>query len=115
MSDIEEYHGSLTLPSEGEPRAVSVLVDNEREAVTVQFDSPAAGSTRWEAASVRLARRLKYSEIVFTTIGLPQETVELIWKLNASHVDGTVAGVIVARPNEVRVRGEKGFTLVKPV
>ena len=85
----------------------------DREAVSVRFSEPVAGSAQWDGGSLRVVDRPKYTEIVFVTLGLPQETVEMIWKLNASIVDGTVAGVVVVRPNDLRVSGEKGFTLLR--
>ena len=109
----EKYHGTLTLPGEQEPRSVSLLLDKERQALTFRFDTPVAGATEWEGSSVRVNRRLKYYEVWFSTIGLPKGSVELSWKCNAGLEDGTMAGVVVARPNEERVSGEKGFTLVK--
>ena len=57
--------------------------------------------------------RPKYQEIQFATTDLPVETVKLTWKMNQSKLDNTLAGVVVARPNTVRVRGEKGFILTR--
>ena len=72
------------------------------------------GSNDWEGVSVQVTRRLKYEEIIFKTIDLPKETVQLTWKVNASHDnDYTVAGVIVVTPNDQRVSGEKGFVLAR--
>ena len=82
--------------------------------MTVRFDSTVSGATEWKGASVRVVRRLKYHEVAFTTTGLPKGSVELSWRLNAGLEDGTLAGVLVARPNEERVSGEKGFTLANP-
>ena len=112
-SNREEYQGSLTLPGETEPRDISLLLDKERKAVSVRFDTEVAGASEWEGASVSVVRRLKYIEVWFDTIGIPKETVELRWKCNADLRDGTLAGVVVARPNELRISGEKGFTLSK--
>ena len=109
----EEYHGSLTIPSETEPHKVVLLLDWERQEVTVRFDAPVAGATEWSGSSVRIFQRPKYTEVQFRTIDLPKETVELAWKFNAGHQDDTLAGVIVPRPNALRVSGDKGFTLVK--
>ena len=103
------------MPGEGEPHSVSLFLDRDRGAVTLRFDEAVAGAKEWEGYSVRVARRLKYYEVSFRTLGLPKETVELVWKFNASMDDGTLAGVILVRPNDLRVSGEKGFTLAKPV
>ena len=108
-----EYHGSLTIPGEAEPRQVSLFLDKERQAIRIHFDEEVAGASEWEGSSVRVVQRLKYTEVQFRTTGLPKETVSLAWKLNASLQDDTLAGVVVARPNELRISGEKGFTLVK--
>ena len=112
-SPPEQYRGTLTLPSEQEPRQFSVVLDKETQAVTIKFDTPVGGTREWKGSSVRMARRLKYHEVIFITTGLPKETVELTWKINADLYDGTGAGVIVVRPNALRISGEKGFTLVK--
>ena len=113
-SPIEEYKGWLTLPGDTEQRQVSLFLDEGNAGVTVQFDDEVAGARDWDGSSVRLVRRHKYIEVQFRTHDLPQETVELAWKFNAGYEDDTLAGVVVARPNELRVSGEKGFTLVKP-
>lgn len=110
---METLQGSMTIPTETEPRQVAILLDRSREAVSLRFTEPVAGSAEWDGGSLRVVDRPKYTEIQFVTLGLPQETVEMIWKLNASTVDGTVAGVVVVRPNELRVSGEKGFTLIR--
>ena len=109
-----EYHGSLTIPGETEPHPVSLYLDKQRQAVKIHFDQEVAGASDWEGSSVRVVQRLKYTEVLFTTTGLPKETVELAWKFNASLEDDTLAGVVVARPNDLRISGEKGFTLAKP-
>ena len=108
-----EYKGTMTVPGEQEPRPVSVLFNEDDQSATVRFDEPVAGASEWEGTQVRIVRRLKYEEVVFITTGLPKETVELIWKVNADLHDGTAAAVVVARPNEHRVTGEKGFILIK--
>ena len=112
-SGREELKGSLTIPSETEPRQAAVLLDRERETVSVQFEEQVAGAAEWNGASLRVVDRPKYTEIQFITTDLPKETVELVWKLNASLDNETVAGVVVARPNALRVSGEKGFTLFR--
>ena len=109
----EEYQGTLTLPGETEPRNVSVNLNNEAQAAKVHFETPAAGSADWEGSKVQMARRLKYHEVVFSTVGLPKGSVEITWKCNIGFEDGTLAGVLVVRPNEERVSGEKGFVLVR--
>ena len=112
-AQLERYQGTLTLPSEQEPRQFVLLLDKEAQAVTIKFDTPVGDSSEWTGSSVRVVQRLKYQEIIFITSGFPKEAVEIIWKVNADLHDGTGAGVIVVRPNELRISGEKGFTLVK--
>ncbi len=109
----DEYHGTLAIPGEQESHSASILLDREGKAVTLRLDAPIGGSAEWTGERVQVAERLKYTEVVFATTGLPREPVELTWKLNAGHVDGTIAGVIIARPNELRISGEKGFTMVR--
>ena len=111
----QEYRGTVTLPGETEPRDFALVLDRAEPAATIRFDTPAAGSTEWKGSPVRFARRLRYDEFLFSTVGLPKGAVELTWKCNAALEDGTLAGVVVARPNEERVTGEKGFSLVVSV
>jgi hypothetical protein len=109
----ETYRGTLTLPGDDEPREVGLFLDAPGKSVKVQFQEPVAGAAEWPGASVTVANRLKYREVLFTTEGLPVETVELVWKFNASLLDDTLAGVVIARPNDAKVSGEKGFVLVR--
>ena len=109
----EEYRGSLVIPSETDRHGVTVLINKADIAVTLRFDEPVGGSRDWDGANVTIVERLKYHDIQFATNDLPKETVTLSWKLNAAKFDDTAAGVVVARPNEVRVSGEKGFVLTR--
>lgn len=109
----DEYQGTVVIPGEQEPSSFSLFLDRKGQAVTVRFGRPVAGSTDWEGSPVQVTRRLKYDEVVFTTTGLPKETVALTWKVNADHQDGTAAGVIVTQPNDQSVTGEKGFSLTR--
>ena len=110
---MQELIGPLTIPSETEPRQAAVLVDREGRTVSVKFEEEVAGSAEWSGSSLQVVDRPRYTEIQFVTMDLPKETIELIWKLNASLEDDSVAGVVVARPNKLRVSGEKGFTLTQ--
>ena len=107
----ESFRGQLILPGEQEPRNVRISVEPDKGDLTLKFDSPVEGDTDWAGSNVRIARRLKYSEVVFTTVGLPKETVELTWKCNASLLDDSLAGVIIPKPNDKKVTGERGFVL----
>ena len=109
----ERFRGALAIPSENERRDVTVTLDGGGESVTLNFDEPVAGSAEWRGVDVVFMDRPKYREIQFFTEDLPKETVRLIWKMNESKLDNTIAGVVVARPNDVRVRGEKGFILTR--
>ena len=113
-SATEEYKGWLTLPGDTEQRHVSLFLDEGSAGVTIQFDDEVAGATQWDGSSVQVLRRHKYLEVQFRTHNIPQETIELAWKFNTGYQDDTLAGVVVARPNELRVSGEKGFSLVRP-
>ena len=110
----EEYRGEITLPGERQANQASLFIDMEGQGLKIRFNEPVAGAREWEPTSIQARQRLKYNEVVFRTDGLPKETVELVWKVNADKHDGTLAGVVVARPNQLRVSGEKGFTLAKP-
>ena len=109
----DEMRGWLTIPTETEPRQATILIDRKSNAASVRFDEPVAGSAVWESTSLSVVELPKYTEIVFVTTGFPKDTVEIIWKLNASVDDETVACVAVVRPNDLRISGEKGFTLVR--
>ena len=110
----EEYRGEITLPGENQATQASLFIDMEGKGLKLRFSDAVAGAHEWEPISIQAHRRLKYNEVVFRTAGLPRETVELVWKVNADKHDGTLAGVVIARPNELRVSGEKGFTLARP-
>ncbi len=107
----ESFRGQLVLPGEQEPRNVRINVEPDTSGLTLKFDAPVEGDTDWAGSNVRSARRLKYSEVVFTTVGLPKQTVELTWKFNASLLDDSLAGVIIPKPNDQKVTGERGFVL----
>ena len=111
---LEEYRGSVTLPGEKEPRRFVLLLDKEGQSAELRFDTEVAVSAEWHGVSVRVVQRLKYHETIFSTAGLPVEGIGLTWKLNVDLQDGTVAGVVVAQPNDKRITGEKGFTLTRP-
>jgi len=107
----EEYRGSVVIPSQTEQRGLTVLLNIADNAVTVKFDEPVAGAAEWKGANVRIVERLKYHEIQFATTDLPVDTVELAWRMNAAKAEPSIAGVVVVRPNEIRISGEKGFIL----
>ena len=109
----EKFRGLLTIPTETESRQATVLVDRKSNAASVRFNEPVAGSAEWKSTSLTVVELPKYTEIVFVTTGFPKDTIEIIWKLNANVDDETVAGVAVVRPNQLRVSGEKGFTLAR--
>ena len=108
-----EYVGSLVLPGEQESRQVTISMNTSDQTVQVRFAEPVGGESDWSGSDVKLARRLKYNEAVFSTTGLPMDPVQMTWKVNASIVDGSLAGVIIPKPNAMRVTGERGFILNK--
>ena len=112
-SDTLQFTGALAIPSENDRHDVTLTLADGSRSATLQFDEPVAGSAEWSGQNVMVMDRPKYQEIQFTTFDLPKETVQLTWKLNRSKLDNTIAGVVVARPNDVRVRGEKGFILTQ--
>ena len=109
---MKEYRGEVVIPADKESHPVTVIVDEEGHAVRLRFDDPIAGSSDWEGLSPQVTRRLKYLEVIFKTMGLPVEGLELIWKMNVTLDHATGAGVVIARPNALKVKGEHGFTLV---
>lgn len=110
---VQEYRGVMTLPGEQEERGVSLSLDAAAPSVSIRFDEPIDGNADWQAEGLTVANRLKYNEVVFYTTGLPKETVQVTWKFNSSLLDDSLAGVVIARPNALRVTGEKGFVLTK--
>ncbi len=111
MGRQSEYSGAMTVPGEQETRPVSIVYDRDGSRAAVRFEEPVAGAAEWQASQLSVVQRLKYEEVIFITTGLPREGVDLVWKINADYEDGTAAAVVVARPNEHRVSGEKGFVL----
>lgn len=105
------YKGSLVLPGEQDEREVSISINPEDQAVQLQFTEPVGGETNWDGSNVRIVQRLKYGEAVFLTTGLPMDPVQMTWKFNTSNADDSLAGVIIPKPNDMRVRGERGFIL----
>ena len=76
--------GTVTLPGDKAVHKASLLFDREAGAVSVKFDEPVAGSDTWEGSSVVIKRRLKYHEVVFNTVDLPVEDLDLVWKMNVA-------------------------------
>ena len=107
------YTGPAHIPGIEEGVDLTATIDDASKTVTIEFDRELAGSTTWQGNSVEISQRLKYSEIVFKTTNLPLETIDLVWKFNASKIDDSLAAVIVPQPNKLRVSGEKGFVLTK--
>ena len=112
-SNTERFRGTLSIPSQTDRLGVVAILNTADETVTLKFDEPVAGSDEWRGQNVIVMDRPKYQEIQFATFDLPKESVWLTWKMNQSKLDNTIAGVVVARPNAVRVRGEKGFILTR--
>jgi len=111
-----ELTGKVNLPGDKgqNPHSASLYIDKAGSDVRVRFDEPLGGSEEWDVSSLVITRRLKYNEIVFQTVGLPVESLELIWKMNIALNDRMAAGVVLARPNDLKIKGEHGFTLVAP-
>ncbi len=109
--NTDRFRGELAIPSQTDRHGVTVVFDDSEMGVTLLFDEPVAGSAEWRGQNVVFMDRPKYQEIQFATVDLPRETVQLTWKMNRSKLDNTIAGVVVARPNALRVTGEKGFIL----
>jgi len=105
------YTGSVRVPGAEGAVDISLGVDLDEPAVSVDFSEALGGSSRWEGGSITVRRLTKYDEVHFLTDGLPATGVVMQWKTNLSKVDGSVAGVIIVRPNERRISGESGFTL----
>ena len=110
---VQQYKGVMVLPGEQDERGVTLSLDTESPSVDIEFDEPIEGKTSWQAENLTLANRLKYNEAVFTTTGLPKEAIGVTWKFNSSLIDDSLAGVVIAMPNDQRITGEKGFVLTR--
>ncbi len=110
---VQEYKGVMVLPGEQDERKVSLSLNRETPSVDIRFDEPIEGEMEWQAQNLTVANRLKYVEFVFTTTGLPKEAIGVTWKFNSSLIDDSLAGVVIAQPNDQRITGEKGFVLTK--
>ncbi len=110
---VQEYKGVMVLPGEQDERGVTLALDKSEPSVGITFDVPIEGKTQWRAQNLTVANRLKYNEVVFTTIGLPKEAIGVTWKFNSSLIDDSLAGVVIAQPNDQRITGEKGFVLTR--
>lgn len=110
---VQEYKGVMVLPGEQDERSVTLSLDKAQPLVDITFDEPIEGETRWQSQNLTLANRLKYDEVVFTTTGLPKEAIQVTWKFNSSLLDDSLAGVVIAMPNDQRITGEKGFVLTR--
>lgn len=109
----QEYKGVMTLPGEQDERGVSLAFNPNAPSVSIRFDAPVDGATDFEARGLVVENRPKYTEAVFFTEGLPKAGIEVTWKFNGSLLDDSLAGVVIARPNDQRITGEKGFVLTK--
>ncbi len=112
-SHVLKYKGVMVLPGEQDERGLTLSLDTEGPTVDIHFDEPIEGRTAWQAENPTLANRLKYNEVVFTTTGLPKAEIGVTWKFNSSLIDDSLAGVVIALPNDQRITGEKGFVLTK--
>ena len=110
---VQEYKGVMVLPGEQDERGVTLSVDAAAPSVSISFDEPIEGETEWQAVNLTFANRLKYNEAVFTTVGLPKAEIGVTWKFNSSLIDDSLAGVVIAQPNDQRITGEKGFVLTR--
>ena len=111
MTEFLKYEGVLNIPGVDDPMQIFATIDVANNEVSIELEESEGLLSRWKCSNVEIARRTKYHEIVFMTQNLPIETVELTWKFNASLTDRSLAGVIVPKPNKLRVAGEKGFIL----
>lgn len=106
-----QYKGLVRLPGTDEAVEVNLVLDLLQPAVSVNLSGAAGAPSQWKGKSISVRRLIKYDEVHFVTDGLPEETVILQWKTNFSKADPSVAGVVIARPNDRRISGEVGFTL----
>ena len=108
---MDKFNGEISFPGLENWIQTTVVVNDARTSAHVDFADNEDGLSQIDSEKFSFIIRPKYNEIIFTTSGIPIEDVELIWKLNESHADGTVAGVVIAQPNSHKITGEKGFIL----
>ena len=107
------YSGKISVPGVDQECHITTKIDEKNRSVSLEFKEPIGGKSVWRGNNVSSYKRTKYHEISFQTIGLPIESIELVWKFNASFLDDSLAAVIVPKKNKLRVSGEKGFILKK--
>lgn len=107
----EHFAGSVLVPGTDGAVNIRLEVDLNVPSVSLDFGEELGGASRWAGDSITVRRLVKYDEVHFVTDGLPATGVVMQWKTNLSKVDGSVAGVIIVRPNESRITGESGFIL----
>lgn len=111
--DPSIYTGTLKIPGTSEETAVNLTVGLDDKSVELSFADPGLNDINFQIGSITVRNLLKYDELHFVTTDLPIKEVELQWKTNIARADNTVAGVIIARPNKLKVVGEIGFSLVE--
>lgn len=104
------FSGDLSVPGSKDRHHVSVTILTEKQSVTLQFEYPVAGRNTWVGQDVKITRRLKFHEVIFRTDGLPQNDLDLTWKMNISLDNTTLAGVVIAKPGPTGIKGEAGYT-----
>lgn len=107
-----ELNGTVQMPGDKGSHKASISIDRKSGRVELEFGSTLGGANNWLASSAVLKRRLKYYELVFETSHLPVENLVLTWKMNIALSQRMAAGVVLARPNDLKIKGENGFTLV---
>lgn len=112
-TDPSIYTGTLKIPGTSEETAVNLTVGLDDKSVELSFADPGLNDINFQIGSITVRNLLKYDELHFVTTDLPIKEVELQWKTNIARADNTVAGVIIARPNKLKVVGEIGFSLVE--
>lgn len=112
-TDPSIYTGTLRIPGTSEETAVNLTVGLDDKSVELSFADPGLNDINFQIGSITVRNLLKYDELHFVTTDLPIKEVELQWKTNIARADNTVAGVIIARPNKLKVVGEIGFSLVE--
>ena len=105
--------GTVKIPGTAEETTIHLTVSLDDKSVELSFADLELRNINFQISRVTVRNLLKYDELHFVTTNLPIKEVEMQWKANIARADNSVAGVIIVKPNKLKVVGEVGFSLVQ--
>jgi len=105
--------GTVKIPGTAEETTIHLAVSLDDKSVELNFTDLELRNINFQISRVTVRNLLKYDELHFVTTDLPIKEVEMQWKANIARADNSVAGVIIVKPNKLKVTGEVGFSLVQ--